>query len=88
MSRLDVYISRYGNFCAHDDNDNDDTTDYFTPCACARGKYSVTSCLGNILHGLTSPLALPPSLLTVPDIGKMIQQSHTQTTIHLAAFEN
>ncbi|MCG8625067.1 MAG: hypothetical protein MJE68_24090 [Proteobacteria bacterium] len=37
-SRLDAYISRYGDFCAHDDNDNDDTTDYFTPCACARGK--------------------------------------------------
>ena len=27
-SRLDTYISRYGNFYA---NDNDDTTDYFTP---------------------------------------------------------
>ena len=39
-SRLDAYISRYGDFCANDnnDNDNDDTTDYFTPCACARGK--------------------------------------------------
>ena len=36
MSRLDAYISRYGDFCAHDDNDND-TTDYFTPCACAWG---------------------------------------------------
>ena len=33
MSRLDAYISRNGDFCA-----NDDTTDYFTPCACARGK--------------------------------------------------
>ena len=31
-SRLDAYISRYGDFCASDnnDNDNDDTTDYFT----------------------------------------------------------
>ena len=38
-SRLDVYISRYGDFCAHDDNDND-TTDYFTPCACTRGNNS------------------------------------------------
>ena len=43
-SRLDAYISRYGDFCANDNdnndnnNDNDDTTDYFTPCACARGK--------------------------------------------------
>ena len=37
-SRLDVYISTYGDFCAHDDN-NDDMTDYFTPCACARGNY-------------------------------------------------
>ena len=38
-SRLDVYISRYGDFCAHDDNDDNDndTTDYFTSCACARG---------------------------------------------------
>ena len=34
-SRLDAYISRYGDFCANDndnnDNDDDDTTDYFTP---------------------------------------------------------
>ena len=29
-----AYISRYGDFCAHNNND---TTDYFTPCACARG---------------------------------------------------
>ena len=39
-SRLDAYISRYGDFCANDDDDDDDdddTTDYFTPCACARG---------------------------------------------------
>ena len=40
MSRLDVYILRYGNFCGNDNNDNDDDdmTNYFTPCACARGK--------------------------------------------------
>ena len=43
-SHLDAYISRYGDFCANDNdnnndnNDNDDTADYFTPCACARGK--------------------------------------------------
>ena len=38
-SRLDAYISRYGDFCAND-NDND-TTDYLTPYACARGnKYA------------------------------------------------
>ena len=31
-SRLDAYISRYGDFCANDNNDNDDDmTDYFTP---------------------------------------------------------
>ena len=33
MSRLDAYISRYGNICAHNDNDNDNNnnnnmTDY------------------------------------------------------------
>ena len=28
----------YGDFCANDDNNN--TTDYFTPCACARGNYT------------------------------------------------
>ena len=40
MSPLDAYILRYGDFCANDDNDNkDDTTDYFTPCACAQGNY-------------------------------------------------
>ena len=37
MSRLDAYISRNGDFCANDD----DTTDYFTHCACARGNYSM-----------------------------------------------
>ena len=35
--RLDAYISRYGDFCANDNSD-DDTIDYFTPCACTRGK--------------------------------------------------
>ena len=30
-SRLDAYISRYDDFCANNDND-DDTTDYFTRC--------------------------------------------------------
>ena len=36
-SCLDTYISRYGDFCANDNND--DTTDYFTSCACAWGNY-------------------------------------------------
>ena len=31
MSHFDAYISRYGDFCANDNDDNDDTTDYFTP---------------------------------------------------------
>ena len=33
-SRLDAYISRYGDFCANNDDNNDnddDATDYFTP---------------------------------------------------------
>ena len=35
-----LYLLRYGDFCAHDDNGNDkDMTDYFTLCTCARGKY-------------------------------------------------
>ena len=43
MSRLDAYISRYGDFCANDndnDDNNDNTTNYFSSYACARGKYS------------------------------------------------
>ena len=42
VALIDAYTSRYGGFCAHDDNDNDanDTTDYFIPCACARGNNS------------------------------------------------
>ena len=37
-SRSGAYVSRYGDFCAHNDNDNNDTTNYFTPpCVCARG---------------------------------------------------
>ena len=34
MSRIDAYISRYGNVCTHD---NDNTSDYFTPCFYASG---------------------------------------------------
>ena len=30
---------RYGDFCAHN---NDNTTDYFIPCVCARGNYIAT----------------------------------------------
>ena len=33
-----AYFSRFGDFRAHDNNDNDDDrTDYFTSCACMRG---------------------------------------------------
>ena len=32
-------LLRFGNFCAYDNNDNDDRTDYFTPCACVWGNY-------------------------------------------------
>ena len=38
-SRLDTYILRYRDFCANDNDNDDDTTNYFTPCACARGNY-------------------------------------------------
>ena len=32
-SGLDTYISRYGDFCANNDDNDDDTTNYFTPWA-------------------------------------------------------
>ena len=35
MSHLDAYISRYGDFCANDNDD--DTTDYFTPLCMRAG---------------------------------------------------
>ena len=41
-SRLSAYISRYGDFCANNNdnnNDNDDTTDYFTPLRMCAGNY-------------------------------------------------
>ena len=53
MSCLDAYISRYGDFCAHDDNDDNDdnndndTTNYFTPCACVRGN-NAHLCWGDV----------------------------------------
>ena len=55
MSCLDAYISRYGDFCANDDNDNDDTTDYFTPCACAHG---VTSHVATVSDPINMPLKI------------------------------
>ena len=37
MSHLDAYISRYGDFCVHNNDNNylynNDTTEYFTPYA-------------------------------------------------------
>ena len=47
-SRLDAYISGYGDFCAHDDNNN--TTDYFTLCACARGNNCIIVKSGQIAN--------------------------------------
>ena len=48
MSHLYAYILIYGDFCAHDDNNDNDndnhTTDYFTPCACVRGNNSYSQC--------------------------------------------
>ena len=64
MSRLDAYISRYGNFCANDndndDNNNDDMTDYFfTPCACAQGNnYYLAHCF----HGYNKHVFSPQEL--------------------------
>ena len=46
-SPLEAYISRYGDFFAHD-NDND-MTDYFTPCTCTRGKYAAGIATGQII---------------------------------------
>ena len=34
---LAIYNLRYGYFCAHDDDNDDDMIDYFTPCTCTRG---------------------------------------------------
>ena len=31
----DAYISRSGDFCANNDDNDNDKTNYFTPCACA-----------------------------------------------------
>ena len=38
-THLVAQISRFGNFCVHDNNNdhNDDRTDCFTPCACMQG---------------------------------------------------
>ena len=43
-SCLNAYISKYGDFCANDndDDDNNNTTNYFTPCTCVQGKYQLT----------------------------------------------
>ena len=49
-SRLDAYISRYGDFCTNNDNNYDDTTDYFTPCACARGNDGSFSCYDEVVQ--------------------------------------
>ena len=32
-----AYVSRFGDFCAHNNDNNDDRTDYFTPCTCTQG---------------------------------------------------
>ena len=57
-SRLDAYISRYGDFCAHDDNN--DTTDYFTPCACARGNNQGARAFKLIVNKIATPDRLEP----------------------------
>ena len=54
---VDAYISRYGDFCALND---DDTTDYYTPCACARGKNAVL-----ILHNTCTYMYMYNSNITM-----------------------
>ena len=57
-SRLDAYISRYGDFRANDNDNDDNKTDYFTPCACARGnKYHYGCIVINYLHMFLVPIA-------------------------------
>ena len=58
-----MYISRYGDFCAHDNDDNDDTTDYFTPCACARGNKWLGAVICGNMHVNNKPCACIPFLL-------------------------
>ena len=82
-SRLDAYISRYGNFCAHDndDNDNNDTADYFTPCACAQGN-NILTLVVCLFHSKSLSLSLSPPLSSSPtrSVSPSSSQSAASTT--------
>ena len=45
-----VLMSRIDDFCANDNNNND-TTDYFTPCSCAQGNNVKTYQFSNLGSG-------------------------------------
>ena len=66
LTSLSGAYSRSRDFCAHDE-DNNDTTDYFTPCACARGNYkdvwALAQCLklSTVKNGKRSKSALDAS---------------------------
>ena len=103
-SRLDAYISRYGDFCAN----NDDTTDYFTPLAHARGvimdNYSIHHIVEvkDLLHQagvLVLFLPYSPDLNPIEEAfiyiktclkkhDNLVQSGAPLTTIFDAAFES
>ena len=55
-----IYISRYRYFCAHDDDNDDDIIDYFTPCTCTQGidvmdhAVSVKGVIQDLLQGVNN----------------------------------
>ena len=59
-SLIDAYISKYGDYCA---NDND-TTDYFTPYACTRDNYPTMRILFNYRYTSKYEGSLRSPLLT------------------------
>ena len=88
-SRLDAYISKYGDFCANNDNnDNDDTTDYFTPCACARGKYLIRTrpligiIVWHLVHSLCSQVHADRSVELVLGINDIL---HLDINCHVGS---
>ena len=62
---------RSGDFCVHDDDNNDNRTDHFTPCACVRGKNNLKNKRGRAgreatwytcLHTAESRFSIVPGL--------------------------
>ena len=86
MSCLDAYISRYADFCVNDNDNNDDTTNYFTPYACARGNNKEGGVSYSTVQQLLGKIVIIKSYLCLNSLHTLSALVHASASVILHGF--